>query len=82
MACHLLGAKSLPESIMTYWLHPWEQTSVKFESNTNVFIQHNAFENVIAEFWPFRWIIDVFAPRTGDVIKCIHVNLITLKAIQ
>ena len=31
MACHLFGAKPLPEPTLTYCqLDPWEQTSVKF----------------------------------------------------
>ena len=36
MACHLFGAKPLPEPMMPYCqLISWEQTSVKFESKYN-----------------------------------------------
>ena len=38
MACHLFGAKPLPEPMLTYYqVDPEEQTSVKFESKYKVF---------------------------------------------
>ena len=44
MACHLLGAKPLSQTMLIYCkLSPWEQISVKFESKENV------FENVVWE---------------------------------
>ena len=30
-----------------YWIKPYEQTSMKFESNALIFIPENAFDNVI-----------------------------------
>ena len=30
-------------------MDPWEQTSVNFNPNSNIFIQENAFENVVCE---------------------------------
>ena len=52
MACRLFGAKPLPEPMLAYChLDSWEQISVKFESEFNhiIFIQENAFENVICQ---------------------------------
>ena len=50
MACHLFGAKPLPEPVVTYCqLDHWEQISVKFNWNFKLFIQENAFEYVICE---------------------------------
>ena len=48
MACRLAGAKPLSEPKMEYcWLHPWEQTSVKYWSKLIYsHSQENAFENV------------------------------------
>ena len=48
MTCRLAGAKPLSEPLLEYgWLDPWEQTSVKSQSMFYIFIQENAFENVV-----------------------------------
>ena len=45
MACHLFGAKPLPEPMLAYWrLDFWEQISVKLESKFCHFHIKNAFE--------------------------------------
>ena len=50
MACRLDGAKPLPEPLLVNcYLDPWKQTSVRFNRNWNMFIQENAFENVVCE---------------------------------
>ena len=50
MACRLLGAKPLPELMLTYCqLDHQEQISVKFERNSNIFRPENAFENVVCQ---------------------------------
>ena len=50
MACRLFGAKPLPEPMMAYCqLDSWEQISVKFERNSIILIQENAFENVVCQ---------------------------------
>ena len=50
MACRLDGAKPLSEPLLEYcWLDPWEQTSWNFTRNWIIFIQENAFENVVCE---------------------------------
>ena len=44
MACHLFGAKPLPDPILTYCLlEPQEQTLVKIKSKCKTFIHKNAF---------------------------------------
>ena len=48
MACRLVGAKPLFEPMLEYsQLHHWEQNSVKSYRNFYIFIQENAFENVV-----------------------------------
>ena len=50
MASYLFGANPLREPMLTYHqVDPEEQTSVKFESNTKIFIHENAFENASCE---------------------------------
>ena len=50
MVCRLIGAKPLSESILKYcWLDPQEQTSVKFQSDSYIFIQENAFGKVVCK---------------------------------
>ena len=50
MACRLIGSEPLPEPMLTYCeLDPWEGTSVKFEWNTKLFIEEDAFENAVCE---------------------------------
>ena len=50
MICCLFSAKPLSEPVLEYCLvDPWEQTSVKFYSKLKIFIQENAFENVVCE---------------------------------
>ena len=50
MACRLLGAKPLCEPILTYCkCDSKEQTSVKFESNTKLFIHENVLEDVVCK---------------------------------
>ena len=48
MACRLIGSKLLPVPMLAYcqWDF-WEQISMKFESNSMIFIQENAFEIVV-----------------------------------
>ena len=55
MACRLLGAKPLPEPVVTYCqLDPQEQTSVNFfNRNPNIFIDENTFENAVCNWQPF-----------------------------
>ena len=51
MACRLLDSKPLPEPVITHCqLDPLEEIFVKFESNTKILTQQNAFENVAAIF--------------------------------
>ena len=39
MACHLLGAKPLPESMLIYWqLHRLDKLQLNFNQNTLIFI--------------------------------------------
>ena len=50
MACRLFGTKPLSKPILGYCeLDPYEQISVKFNQNTNIFIQENAFKNIVCE---------------------------------
>ena len=61
MACRLFGTKPLPEPMLTYCqLDPEEQIAVKFYQNTKLFIEKNAFENVVCEmaaiFSSGRWV--------------------------
>ena len=50
MACHLFGAKPLPEPMLAYCqVDSWEQISVKFESEFYHFIQENALEIVVCQ---------------------------------
>ena len=56
MAFRLLGTKSFSEPMLTYnELDPKEQKSMKIYRNSNIFVQENAFENVVCEMaviWP------------------------------
>ena len=48
MACCLIGAKPLSKPMLGYCqLDPYEQTSVKSNQNTKLFIHENAFENIV-----------------------------------
>ena len=48
MACRLVGAKPLSESLLDYCqLDPCEHISMKFETKYNNFIDKNAFENAV-----------------------------------
>ena len=50
MACHLLGAKPLPQPMMTFCqLNPEDPTPMKSESKYKIFIHENEFENVVCE---------------------------------
>ena len=50
MACHLFGTKPLSEPMMTYCqLDPKENISMNYYLKFKVFIQQNAFENIIWE---------------------------------
>ena len=50
MACRLVGAKPLSETMLEYCqLDSWEQSQRNFNWNSNIFIQENAFENVVCE---------------------------------
>ena len=48
MAYRLFGTKPLPEPMLGYCqLDSWKHISVKFELEFIIFIQENAFENVV-----------------------------------
>ena len=50
MACRLFGAKPLSQPMLGYYqLDPQQQTSVKFNQYTKVFIHENAPENIVYE---------------------------------
>ena len=50
MVCRPIGAKPLPEPMLTYCqLRPSVQTSMKSESKFKIFNNENAFENVVCE---------------------------------
>ena len=50
MACRLDDAKPISEPMLeSCWWDPWEQNQRNFNSNWNIFIQENAFENIICE---------------------------------
>ena len=50
MAYHLCSAKPLPALTLNYCqFDPLEYISVKFNSNTIIFIQENLFENVVCK---------------------------------
>ena len=58
MACRLFGAKPLSQPKLGYCqLDSWEQTSLKFCSKL-IFIQENAFENIVCEMAAIRKGID------------------------
>ena len=51
MACRLVGAEPLSESVLKYFLlNPQEQISVQFNQNSYIFIPENAIENVVCNF--------------------------------
>ena len=45
MACLLDGAKPVSEPVLE--LYPWDKTQYNFNRNLNIFIQENAFENIV-----------------------------------
>ena len=48
MACHLIGAKTLPEPMLVYCqLDSWDEFQWKFNQNFIIFIQQIAIENVV-----------------------------------
>ena len=50
MACRLAGAKPLSEPMLEYcWLEPWRQIQWNLHQNLYIFIQENAFENVVGK---------------------------------
>ena len=50
MTCHLVGAKSLSETVLEYCqLDYKEQTSVIFNRNSDIFFHDNALEGVVCE---------------------------------
>ena len=52
MVCRLFGDNPLSEPVMVYCeLDPKEHISIKFIWNLKVFIQENAFEDVICKKW-------------------------------
>ena len=65
----------LPQPMQTYFhFDPWEQTSVKFESNTILYIQAN-FKISSAKWRPFCLSFNVvigvrFSPRLSDALRC------------
>ena len=58
----LLSIKPLSESMMVYWLGPCEQISDKSESEYFIFIQGNAFENVLCLISTFCLSLNVLRP--------------------
>ena len=55
MACRLFGAKPLPEPMLAYCkLHPWEQISVKIETEFYQFHSRKCIWNCrLPKWWPF-----------------------------
>ena len=54
MACHLFGAKPLSKPMLIYFVS-WtlrNQLQWNFNPNTKIFIEENAFENIIWKWWP------------------------------
>ena len=50
VVCHLFGAKPLPETMLIYGqLVPEEKVQWKFNPNTKLFFQDNAFKNVVCK---------------------------------
>ena len=50
MACRLFGANPFSKPMLGYCqLDRQEQTSMKFESYSTIFIQENAYENVVRQ---------------------------------
>ena len=50
MVCRLLGAEPLSKPMLGYCqLDPYEQTSVKFDQNTKIFIHEDASENIVCQ---------------------------------
>ena len=50
MACHLFGAKPLPERMLAYYqLDPWEQLKGNLNQNTKLFIDEDAFQNIFCK---------------------------------
>ena len=52
VACRLLGAKPVHQSMLTccQW-HPFQHTPVKFYPETKLIIHNNFIENVVCEMW-------------------------------
>ena len=50
MACRLFGAKPLSQPMLGYCqLNPQEQLQWNYNQNTEIFIEENAFENIVCE---------------------------------
>ena len=48
MAWHQIGAKPLPEPVMTICqLNPYKQTSINIHQNTNILFQENALKDIV-----------------------------------
>ena len=83
MACRLTGAKPLFEPMLEYFqLDPGEQISMKFSSNTTIFIQENAFENAVWKMTTILsrpWCTNSLPPPggSGSNLKYIIFKLIT-----
>ena len=85
MACRLFGTKPLPDPMLTSCqLDPYEQTSVKFGSNSKLFI--HAFENIVCDLAVIlsngRWVNKNLAAalwtlRYNDVIMSAMASQIT-----
>ena len=52
MVWHLLGAKPLPEPMMTYSQWDPSETSIKLESKDEFFLRKNAFESILYKISP------------------------------
>ena len=63
MGCCLVGAKPLPEPVLTFsQLDPYDNTAVKFASKYRNFIHKNAFKRCL-------WNGDSFYPGGDELIK-------------
>ena len=88
MACRLFGTKPLPEPIVVYCqLDSLEQVSVKFEFEFIIFIQENAFENVVCrngghgghfvQVEMARFLRQYLGPAAQRLIECWLLHILT-----
>ena len=70
MACRLFDAKPLSKPMLGYCqLDPWNKLQWNFNQNTNIFIQENAYENVVCETAAMRHTpLTVLRPSESDYV--------------